>query len=140
MTTQWTYQGAPVDEPFEDCIGFVYCIYNLLDGRKYIGKKLFFGTRTKTIKGKKKKQKVESDWRNYWGSSEELQADIAKLGESNFKREILHLCKTKGVMSYIELREQVVNDALLKPNEFYNGFVGGKIHRNHLKELINNLN
>ena len=133
--TQWTYQGDLVDEPFEGFIGFVYCITNLLDGRRYIGKKLFIGTRTKTIKGKKKKEKVESDWRDYWGSSEELQADVKKLGEINFKREILHLCKTKGVMSYIEMREQVINDVLLKPNEFYNGFVGGKIHRNHLKEL-----
>lgn len=134
MTTQWTYKGAPVDEPFEDYIGFVYCIYNLLDGRKYIGKKLFFGTRTKTIKGKKKKQKVESDWRNYWGSSEELQADIAKLGESNFKREILHLCKTKGVLNYIELREQI-DRRVMETELYYNGFVGGRINKAHLKGL-----
>lgn len=136
--TPWTYQENIVDNPFEGFVGFVYCITNLLDGRRYIGKKLFIGTRTKTIKGKKKKEKVESDWRDYWGSSEELQADVKKLGENNFKREILHLCKSKGVMSYMEMREQIVNDVLLKPNEFYNGFVGGKIHRNHLKELWKN--
>lgn len=136
--TQWTYQGNLVDEPFEGFIGFVYCVTNLIDGRRYIGKKLFIGTRTRTIKGKKKKEKVESDWRDYWGSSEELQSDLNRLGETNFKREILHLCKTKGVMSYIEMREQIINDVLLKPNDFYNGFVGGKIHRNHVKELWKN--
>jgi hypothetical protein len=38
-------------------------------------------------------------------------------------------------MSYIEMREQITRDVLLKPDEYLNGFVGGKIHRNHLKNL-----
>jgi hypothetical protein len=34
------------------------------------------------------------------------------------------------------MKEQITRDVLLKPEEYYNSFVGGKIHRNHLNRLI----
>ena len=62
-------------------VGFVYVITNLVNGKKYIGKKRFFSSRTKQVKGKKKKTKVESDGRSYYGSNAAIQEDVKNLGE-----------------------------------------------------------
>ena len=86
----WTYHGQTVDQLPEDCIGFVYIITNLISGRKYIGKKLakFSRTTYKVVKqknGKKRRKKirtkVDSDWRDYYGSSPELTRDVELLGK-----------------------------------------------------------
>lgn len=129
----WIYQN----EIFEDSdigkhVGFVYLITNKIDDRKYVGKKLFWFTKTKTLKGKKKKEKYISDWKTYWSSSEEVKDDVKRLGEENFTREILYLCDNKGTMSYLELREQI-DRRVLENNNYYNAFVGGKIHKKHVK-------
>lgn len=140
----WTYNKEVVTE-LPDCEGFVYLITNLVDGRRYIGKKLakFAKTSIKTVtlkSGEKKKKrvktKVDSDWRAYWSSSIELQNDVKALGEVNFTREIIHFCQTKGECSYLEMKEQIINEVLLQPDKWYNAFVGGKIHRNHVKTLF----
>ena len=60
----------------------MYLITNLTTGQKYIGKKLAQFKRTKPpLKGKelKRRSTVESDWREYWGSSDRLQADVQNL-------------------------------------------------------------
>jgi hypothetical protein len=129
----WEHNGQHLDSIPEGYTSFVYQITNLIDGRKYIGKKLFVFTKTKTLKGKRKKIKEESDWKDYWSSSEELKADVAKLGKENFKREILHLCKNKGTASYLEAKLQLFNEVLEKPNEWYNAIVSCRVHRNHIK-------
>lgn len=133
----WTYQGKEFsDEDIGNSLGFVYKITNMLDGRIYFGQKKFFFTKTRTIKGKKKREKALSDWKDYWSSSNELKEDVARLGPENFVREILHLCKSKGDMNYLEMREQIVHDVLLFPKMYYNEYVGGRISRSHLKNLI----
>ena len=129
----WIYQKRN----FEDVdigkhVGFVYLITNNIDDRKYVGKKLFWFTKTKTVKGKKKKEKYISDWKTYWSSSEEVKDDVKRLGEENFTREILYLCDNKGTMSYLELREQI-DRRVLENNNYYNAFIGGKIHKKHVK-------
>lgn len=129
----WIYQGNEFTEgQIDKYIGYVYLITNKLNNRKYIGKKLFWFSKTRTIKGKKKKEKAPSDWQRYWSSSEELKKDVELLGEENFTREILYLCSNKGTMSYLELREQV-DRRVLETDAYYNGFVGGKIHKSHVK-------
>ena len=134
----WLYEGEEfTPEKIGSHVGYVYLITNKLTGRKYIGKKLFFFAKTRTIKGKKKREKAMSDWPIYWSSSEELKADVKLHGEENFTREILHLCPNKGTLSYLEMKEQIMNDVLLKPDEWYNAFVGGKIHRKHVKLSAN---
>ena len=88
---QWTYRGEEVEELPSDCEGFVYLITNLTNNRKYIGKKLAkFKTSKPPLKGKINKRRGyrESDWRDYWGSSAHLNADVLKLGKANFTREI----------------------------------------------------
>lgn len=135
----WTYEGKPFSsEDIDGHAGFVYEITDTLNGKKYIGKKKLSSTRTlKPLKGQKRKRKVvsESDWMDYYGSSEEVKALVEEYGPERFERKILRLCKTTAEMSYYEMKEQVERDVLLKPNEYYNAFVGGKVHRNHLKHL-----
>ena len=135
----WYINGEEFSiEGNEDYAGFVYEITDLTTGKKYIGKKKAWSTRMlKPLKGQKRKRKkvIESDWKDYYGSSEEVKALVAESGRDRFRREILRLCKTTAEMSYFEMRHQMLNDVLLKPDEFYNKFVGGKIHANHLKHL-----
>ena len=129
----WLYNGKPLEEIPEKAYGYVYLITNNTTGRKYIGKKLFWFKRTKTVKGKKKRQTVESDWREYWSSSDELKADIAKLGEENFTREILHICKNKGMCNYLEAKEQMVRE-VLETDSYYNSQIQCRVHRTHIKK------
>jgi hypothetical protein len=135
----WLYNDSPffAKNAEDGVIGFVYMITNLENGKKYIGKKLF--QRSKKVVRKKKRTvrvRTESDWRNYWGSNSYLLEDITKQGVTNFKREILCFCKTKGELSLMEMKHQVLNDVLLKPDEYYNAFIGGKIHRRHVLAKI----
>jgi hypothetical protein len=126
---QWTYQGIIVEEIPEDIIGFVYLITNLTTGRKYIGKKLAQFKRTKPpLKGKKRKRKttVESDWRDYWGSSESLQADVAALGPEQFTREIIYYCKSRSELSYLEAKEQF-DRCVLETDDYYNGIINVRV-------------
>lgn len=119
----WYYEGRLFDPENDlgDNVGFVYCITNLTNNKQYIGKKLFEFTRTKKVKGKKKKTKVKikSDWEEYFGSNLALLADVAKLGQDKFKRELIHLCKTKGICSYYEAKEIMVRDAIISEH-YYN--------------------
>lgn len=130
----WFYKGEPLEEIPEGSYSFVYLITNLIDGRKYIGKKLFWFTKTKTVKGKKKKIKSESDWKDYWSSSDEVNKDVATFGKENFRRDILHLCPNKGTASYFEAKEQMINEVLEYPDKWYNGQIQVRVHRNHIKK------
>jgi len=126
---QWTYQGEPVDNIPEEYEGFVYLITNLTNGRMYIGKKLAkFKTTKPPLKGKKNKRRghKESDWKDYWGSSDRLQADVAALGEDKFTREILYYCKSRAEMSYIEAREQF-DRRVLESDDYYNGIINVRV-------------
>ena len=134
----WQYQDTPVETLPEECVGFVYQITNNLSGRKYIGKKLakFSKTTYKIVKQKngikkrkKIRTKVDSDWRDYWSSSEELKADVEKLGGPNFKREILRYCNSKNELSYYEAKYQFDNDVLLNETLWYNGWISAKIRK-----------
>lgn len=138
----WTYQGKEVTQPPDGAVGFVYLITNLITKRKYIGKKLFWFSKTsyKTVtlkNGTKKKKKIrsktESDWKEYYGSSTELSSDIEKLGKENFSREILFYCESKGECSYVEAREQFQRK-VLESTDYYNGIISCKIHQSHISK------
>jgi hypothetical protein len=128
----WLYNNIEfTEEDVGDYFGFVYLIENLINGRKYVGKKFFTRAGTKQIKGKKKKIRLSSGWLNYWSSSKELQEDVKKLGEENFTRRILYLCKSRSECSYRETKEIFTRDALLSEN-YYNSWVSCKIHKAHV--------
>ena len=131
----WLYHGEPVNEDsLSDFIGFVYIITNLYSGRQYIGKKLLKFRRTKTVKGKRKKILVDSDWRTYWGSNKVLIEEVQSLGPDKYKREIVRFCKSKGELNYFEAKYQFTMGAL-ESERFYNEWVSCKIHKIHLKNV-----
>ena len=125
----WTYEGKQIDTIPDEYEGFVYLITNLKTGQKYIGKKLAkFKTTKPPLKGKKNKRRgyKESDWRDYWGSSDRLQADVEALGPENFTREILYYCTSRGELSYLEAKEQFDRE-VLKTDEYYNGIINVRV-------------
>lgn len=129
----WFHNNSEfTDEMINDYVGFVYIITDLENGRKYVGQKLFWSPKTRMVKGKKKRTKVISDYKEYFGSNLELQERVKLLGPEQFKREILYLCKSKGNMNYLELREQI-DRRVMESDAYYNSFVGGKIHKKHVK-------
>lgn len=137
----WTYQGKEVEELPQDVVGFVYIITNTTNDRQYIGKKLAKFSRSRPpLKGKKNKRrtKVESDWRDYYGSSDELNEDIAQLGKDSFKREILFYCYSKSELSYIEAREQF-NYRVLESDKYYNGHIRVRVHGKGILKEQNHL-
>lgn len=140
----WVYNTEEVTELPEDCVGFVYLITNLTNNRKYVGKKLakFSKTQYKTVtlkngtkKKKKIKSKIDSDWMEYYGSSNELNKDIELLGKDKFTREILYFCKSKAECSYIEAREQFTRK-VLETTDYYNNNIMCRIHGSHILNKI----
>lgn len=133
--TDWTYNGNPVTpEDLEGHKAFVYLITNTLNGKKYYGKKRLHFTTHKRLKSKKRRIKIvkSSDWVDYYGSSKSLAIDIEKFGKENFKREILMFCERLSQSNYYELYYQMVNHVLLKPDLYYNDYVGGRVSRMQL--------
>ena len=106
----------------------------LSTGKKYIGKKFFWKPKilpvTKTRK-RRKRTRVQSDWMKYYGSSEQVKTLVE--GGQAFERTILRLCRTKGECSYYEAKLQFEYDVLLS-DEYYNEFIGCKIHSKHIKK------
>lgn len=132
----WIFEGTEVEE-IAPYLGFVYQITNIETGRKYIGKKLAFFSKTKQVKGKKKKYKVDSDWRDYYGSNDELLKDVEKYGKDKFERVILRFCHTKGEMSYFESKLIFETDAILR-EDYYNQWCMVRVRASHLKKVLLN--
>ena len=126
----WYYNDKKIDKLPDDCEGFVYEITNTTNGRKYIGKKLAKFKRSRApLKGRRNRRryKVDSDWQEYYGSSDDLTMDIKKLGAENFKREILFYCKSRSELSYVEAREQF-SRKVLETKDYYNGHIRVRVH------------
>ena len=126
----WIYKNAEVTMIPEEVVGFVYLITNTTNGRMYIGKKLARFKRSRPpLKGRKNKRryKVDSDWQDYYGSSDDLTLDVNRLGKDKFTREILFYCRSKAELSYVEAREQF-SRKVLETNDYYNGHIRVRVH------------
>ena len=126
----WIYKDQEITTLPDDCVGFVYQITNTTNGRMYIGKKLAkFKKARPPLKGRvnKRRYTVDSDWQEYYGSSDALNEDIEKIGKDKFKREILFYCKSKAELSYVEAREQFARK-VLETDDYYNGHIRVRIH------------
>ncbi len=125
----------PTEDELKQWVGFVYLITDRTTNKKYVGKKFFWSKRRlPPLKGKSRRRVVvkESDWKQYYGSSEDLKTLVESKGEDFYYREILHLCKSKGECSYLEAKEQFDRDVLYR-DDYFNEFIGCKIHSKHLK-------
>jgi hypothetical protein len=137
----WIYNDKPFESiDIQDYFGFVYLIQNNLNCRRYIGRKYFWQFRTP--KGKKRKVKSESDWKNYYGSCPELKEDIDKLGRENFSRTILSLHKTKGKTNFGETSQLFKCDVLTESLDdgtpaYYNSNILGRFYRKDYYEYNN---
>lgn len=129
----WIYKGTPfLSENINGMHGFVYCITNTLNGKRYIGRKYFWQLRKP--RGGGRRVKSESDWKKYYGSSSELTEDRKQFGNLVFKRDILSLHKTKGLVNFEETRQLFLNNVLTEAMTdgspaFYNSNILGRYMR-----------
>ena len=126
----WIYQGSTfTSADIGDFFGYVYRITNLKSGKKYIGRKYF--TQRRKPRGGKRRVSSESDWKKYYGSSEELKQDIKKYGRNIFKREIISLHRTLGKVNYEETKQLFLNNVLMEALDdgtpaYYNSNILGR--------------
>ena len=135
---EWTYDGKPVtDADLDGYVALVYLIRCTKNGKWYLGKKrLIKKTSKNPLKGKKRKRIIysESDWRSYYGSSDELKKDLVEMGEEHFTREVLVFCKTLGASSYVEAKCQFITDCILDKKS-YNVWISCRSRAEHLKGI-----
>ena len=109
--------------------GFVYIIRSKVNDKKYIGQKQFWKViKKQPLKGKtnKRHKRIETDWKEYWGSCNELLRDIETFGKEQFERRIIKCYKTKWECSYYEVVEQIKRNVLLS-DEYYNGIINCRL-------------
>ena len=120
--------------------GFVYRIIHKPTGKMYIGRKILQNT-TKVKLGKKELKELqgvvgrrpsykmaikESNWKTYWGSNKYLKELYETEPKENFEREILICAPTKKLLTYYEIKYQMIYQVLEKPEEFFNDNILGK--------------
>ena len=125
----WLYKGTTfTSDDIGNFFGYVYRITNIQNGRQYIGRKYFYQKRKP--KGGKRRITSESDWKRYYGSSDELKQDVKEYGRDNFRREIISLHTTLGKVNYEETRQLFLNDVLTEslddgtPKYYNNNILG----------------
>jgi len=129
----WLYNREIFDSTdIQDYFGFVYHIHCHPTGRSYIGRKYFWSFRKP--RGKSRKVKEESDWKKYYGSSDELKTDIDTWGKASCDRRILSLHRTKGQCNFEETKQLFLNNVLTESLDtgepaYYNSNILGRYMR-----------
>lgn len=122
--TPWLWNGKPLESFPEGVATFVYLITNKTSGKQYVGFKTVTSSLTKVVNHKKKKVLTESDWRNYWSSSNQLFEAVEREGKDNFLREILYMCPNKAVGKFLEAEEQFCRKVMTENADlYYNGII-----------------
>lgn len=138
----WLYEDKefePENLDPKELYGFVYLIINNKTGKKYIGKKFFWSSKTRQVKGKRKRYKAESDWRDYYGSNAVLAEEVKSVGVDSYTRIILHLCRSKAECAYLEAKEQFERGVLVS-DDYYNDWISVKVTRRHLVKVKDRIN
>ena len=129
----WLYQGKPFStDDIGNLFGFVYRITNLQSGKQYIGRKYFWQKRKP--KGGKRRVTSESDWKRYYGSSDDHKRDIREIGKDSFRREIISLHTTLGKVNYEETKQLFLHNVLMEALDdgtpmYYNSIILGRYMR-----------
>jgi len=101
-TIKYTYEIEIIN-----LYGFVYITTNIINGKKYIGQKIF-----------------DNRWKSYLGSGIHLKSAIKKYGKENFSREIIAIAYSKEELNKLEIMFIKEHDAV-KSNDYYNISSGG---------------
>ena len=112
-------------------------------GRRYIGRKYFWQKR-KPRTGSKRRVTSESDWKKYYGSCPELKDDIKKYGKLDYKRQILSLHETKGLVNFEETKQLFLNNVLSEALDdgkplYYNSNILGRYMRKDYGQFQSNI-
>ena len=139
----WIYKQKEMESisDFPDMThGFVYMITHKPTKKAYIGKKILQNT-TKVKLGKKELAEYagvvgrrpsyklavkESNWKTYWGSNKYLKELYETEPKENFERDILICAPTKKLLTYYEIKYQMLYQVLEKPEELFNDNILGK--------------
>lgn len=135
----WIYKTEPlesIESINPEAIGFIYLITYIPNGKKYIGRKLLYKTAYKQVNKKKKRIKVESDWKEYFSSSPEIHKIIEEEGGDNFEREILFFCNSKANLNYAE-EKLLYSIGVLESDEWFNSNIRSKMYRKWLLKFNN---
>ena len=140
---EWIYKNQLMESisDFPDNThGFVYKIKHIPTGKVYIGRKILQNT-TKVKLGKKELKELEgivgrrpvykmavkeSNWKTYWGSNKYMKELYKTEPKENFDRQIIIFAPTKKLLTYYELKYQILYEVLEKPDEFFNDNILGK--------------
>ena len=87
--------------------GFIYITTNMVNGKRYIGQKMF-----------------RKGWLFYMGSGKSIVKAIKKYGKQNFIRDIVAIAYSKEELNKLEA-EWIYNYGATKNNNFYNIADGG---------------
>lgn len=124
----------------DNTYGFVYRITHKPTNKTYIGRKILQNT-TKVKLGKKEIEELagivgrrpvykmavkESNWKTYWGSNKYMKELYKTEPKENFDRQIIICAPTKKLLTYYELKYQILYEVLEKPDEFFNDNILGK--------------
>lgn len=131
----WYYKGKTInnreDLP-EKAVGFVYKIYNRVEDKYYIGKKILANKRTrKPLKGYKRKRVdyIESNWKTYLGSNKNTKDWKIK----DCYREIMYICYNRTMMTYYETMLQF-KENVLESDKYLNDNILGKFFKEKIKQ------
>ena len=148
----WTYKTKKIGDVTqfpENTFGFIYLVTHKPTNKSYIGKKVLYHTRKQKI-GKRELQRLEkavgrrpsyklvvkeSDWLNYYGSQKEIKNLLLEGKKDEFERIILKLSPSKKLLTYYEVKFQMIYQVLEKPDEFFNDNILGKFFTKDLKDI-----
>jgi len=133
----WLYKSEELkDEDIPDkAFGFIYLITERTTGKRYIGRKLLTSAARRTVKGKVKKYRKESDWRDYWSSSPFLIEHIESEGTVNFTREILMFTPNRSQLNYLEEKFLYMVGAL-ESEEWFNSNIRSKMYKRNILDKL----
>ena len=88
--------------------GFIYITTNMINGKKYIGQKIF-----------------KYNWKTYLGSGQHFKRAVKKHGRENFHRDIVALAYSKEELNQLEI-EFIKNHNAVESEDYYNISFGGE--------------
>jgi hypothetical protein len=136
----WNYNNNVfTSEDIGDYFGFIYQIEFLNTGQKYIGRKSFYTLRKDPKNKTKRRVKKESNWKDYYSSSEVLKNLVKEFGKDLFNREILLLCKSSGELNYSETKYLFKNDVLESDDWFNSNIIGRYYSENVIRYYHSNI-